>query len=240
MSFNIEVESGKTVKLPTAGKYCDRDILVTATGGGDGGYTEEDLQAKYDLGYEHGHTFGFDEGEQTEYDRFWDALQENGKDSIDYRYKFFYWPNESYDPKYPIRSTKTSMISVFGNARIENTIVDVDFSRTTNCSSAFSYCTLLRTIPKLIVSEKNTFSGTFQGCTALVNVTVEGNFGSPVDFQWSTNLSKASITSIINALSTTTSGLSVTFSEMAVNNAFTADEWAELAATKTNWTINLL
>lgn len=34
MSFNITVEGGKTVCLPTAGKYCDRDIVVTATGGG--------------------------------------------------------------------------------------------------------------------------------------------------------------------------------------------------------------
>ena len=33
--FNITVESGKSVKLPTAGKYCDRDILVTATGGAE-------------------------------------------------------------------------------------------------------------------------------------------------------------------------------------------------------------
>ena len=33
MSFNIEVESGTSVRLPTAGKYCDRDIVVTATGG---------------------------------------------------------------------------------------------------------------------------------------------------------------------------------------------------------------
>lgn len=32
MSFNIEVEGGKTVRLTTAGKYCDRDIVVTATG----------------------------------------------------------------------------------------------------------------------------------------------------------------------------------------------------------------
>lgn len=31
---NITVESGKSVRLPTAGKYCDRDIIVTATGGG--------------------------------------------------------------------------------------------------------------------------------------------------------------------------------------------------------------
>lgn len=34
MSFNIEVEGGKSVRLPTAGKYCDRDIVVTAQGGG--------------------------------------------------------------------------------------------------------------------------------------------------------------------------------------------------------------
>lgn len=33
MSFNIEVQSGSSVRLPTSGKYCDRDIVVTATGG---------------------------------------------------------------------------------------------------------------------------------------------------------------------------------------------------------------
>ena len=34
MSYNFEVESGNTVKFPVGGKYCDRDIVVTATGGG--------------------------------------------------------------------------------------------------------------------------------------------------------------------------------------------------------------
>lgn len=34
MSFEIEVSGGSSVRLPTAGKYCDRDIVVTATGGG--------------------------------------------------------------------------------------------------------------------------------------------------------------------------------------------------------------
>ena len=46
MSFDITVEGGKSVRLPTKGKYCDRDIVVTATGGSGGnsrlpaGYTE--------------------------------------------------------------------------------------------------------------------------------------------------------------------------------------------------------
>lgn len=57
MSFNIEVEGGKTVKLPTAGKYCDRNILVTAKGGA-GDYTEEDVQ--------NARNEGITEGIQTE------------------------------------------------------------------------------------------------------------------------------------------------------------------------------
>lgn len=31
---NITVQGGSSVRLPTAGKYCDRDIVVTAEGGG--------------------------------------------------------------------------------------------------------------------------------------------------------------------------------------------------------------
>lgn len=34
MTHNITVDGGTSVRLPTAGKYCDRDIVVTATGGG--------------------------------------------------------------------------------------------------------------------------------------------------------------------------------------------------------------
>jgi hypothetical protein len=44
MSHNITVEGGTSVRLPTAGKYCDRDIIVTATGGGGG---ESDLPQGY-------------------------------------------------------------------------------------------------------------------------------------------------------------------------------------------------
>lgn len=33
MSFNIEVQSGNPVRLLTRGKYCDRDIIITAIGG---------------------------------------------------------------------------------------------------------------------------------------------------------------------------------------------------------------
>ena len=34
MSFHFELDGGSTITLPTAGKYCDRDIVVTATDNG--------------------------------------------------------------------------------------------------------------------------------------------------------------------------------------------------------------
>lgn len=37
--INISVEGGESKRLLTAGKYCDRDIVVTASGGGGGAYT---------------------------------------------------------------------------------------------------------------------------------------------------------------------------------------------------------
>jgi hypothetical protein len=57
---------------------------------------------------------------------------------------------------------------------------------------------------------------------------------------WSPKLSKASIESIINALSSTTSGLTVTISKTAKEAVFTTEEWATLIATKPNWTISLV
>lgn len=55
MIHEIELQAGMTVRLPTAGKYCDRDIVVTAKGGGGsvegipGGYTKVDYIQFNDL-----------------------------------------------------------------------------------------------------------------------------------------------------------------------------------------------
>ena len=111
-----------------------------------------------------------------------------------------------------------------------------------NSLNMLFYNSTVQTIDKLIITEKTVFvNASFQGCANLENVTFEGVLGqNGLNLQWSTKLSKASIISVINALSTTTSGLSVTFSKTAKETAFTADEWAALIATKPNWTINLV
>lgn len=45
--FNFEVNAGDELRLLTAGKYCDKDILITALGGGGG--TGVTLPAGYDM-----------------------------------------------------------------------------------------------------------------------------------------------------------------------------------------------
>lgn len=114
----------------------------------------------------------------------------------------------------------------------------------------FKRCTSLHTIGKLNVARESiTFDWAFADCTALVNIEFSGSVGQNMDFHWSTLLSKASITSIMNALSTTATGKTATFSQTAVNNAFatstgagdgsTSAEWLALVATRSNWTIAL-
>ena len=110
----------------------------------------------------------------------------------------------------------------------------------------------LVSIDKLILSNElaHTFTSTFLMTSALTNLTIEGTIGqNGLNLSWSP-LNKASLISIVNALSDTTTGLTVTLRLSAVNTAFetvegladgsTSDEWTALAATKSNWTINLI
>ena len=115
----------------------------------------------------------------------------------------------------------------------------------------YAYNPRLYKIEKIIcVAQTNFANSTFGGLPGLIEIRFEGEIGKSINFQWSTKLSVESIRSIINCLSSTTSGLSVTLSLTAVKKAFetssgandgnTSEEWLNLIATKPNWTINLV
>lgn len=48
MSFNLEVQGGKSYLLPTGGKYCPQDIALTAIGGKEGLYSWQKSSRQYD------------------------------------------------------------------------------------------------------------------------------------------------------------------------------------------------
>lgn len=133
-------------------------------------------------------------------------------------------------------SKVTSTTSLFNSATEITRIGEVDCSSATTSVAPFDWCWNLVTVDKLV---SNKISGGFTACGALKNITIEGTVSSNLDMHWSTLLSKASITSVINALSTT-SGLTLSLSQAAVDSAFSAEEWDALLAARANWTISLV
>lgn len=191
-------------------------------------------------------------GKEAEYNRFWDALQNKGKRS-QYSMAFGYnlWNDEAYNPKYPIITNSCNQM-FYKNTLITDTKVDIDISKGGQTYYIFQGATKLKTIRKLIVTEKSRVNtSTFQECTSLENIIMEGIYAkNGLSFENCSKLNKTSIISIINVLSTNTEGLLITFSKTSVNNAFeteegkadgeASEEWLALVASKANWTISLV
>lgn len=139
-----------------------------------------------------------------------------------------------------------NLYSAFSYAYITS-VGEIDFKGITG--SITYYWDSLFSGSRIVTMEKLKFYETnpefttnmFYNCADLENLNADGIIAkNGLNLRWSTKLSKASITSIINALSTTTTDLSITLSKTAVDNAFTDDEWSALIGTRLNWTISLI
>lgn len=221
----------------------------------------------------------YEAGKKSEYDTFWNRYQNNGK-RTNYTFAFGGegWNNKTFKPKYPITivngkytfsasymqnweevildtSNMTDASFMFQSSYGE-TIPTIDISKVTSSYGTqymFGTCYSLVTIEKLIVSENTKYqSSMFTGTKNLENITFEGTIANNnLDLSPCAKLSKESITSVINALSNTTSNLKVTLSKTAVNNAFginvddvttypMGSEYYTLRHSKDNWTISYL
>ncbi len=121
-------------------------------------------------------------------------------------------------------------------------IETIDATSCTSLSNMFHVCPV-ETIELLKLKQDgtNTLSSTF-ACSSLKNITIEGVIGFNNTEFTSNVLSKASLFSIINALSATTSGHTLKLKKESVKGAFGSiddEEWDALVKTKTNWTITL-
>lgn len=125
-------------------------------------------------------------------------------------------------------------------------VPEITFSSfASSMNRVFADATSLHTIRKIILQDgfNMDFLTAFENCKALENVVFEGVIPKSIKMAQSTKLSKASITNIIEHLSTTASGQTATFSKTAVATAFgsaESAEWNALISTKSNWTISLV
>lgn len=148
-------------------------------------------------------------------------------------------------------SENKSFLQFFQTSTITH-IPEIDISNATNTSYSFNTTSLIR-IEKVIVSATTPFNNTFPqlNTDAFEYMIVEGDIAQN-GFSCGQNgkLKKECIVSIINALSTTTQGLSISLGKKSVDTAFatsegandgsTSTEWTTLIATKSNWTISLI
>lgn len=220
---------------------------------------------------------GKEEGRKKQYDEFWDNFQDRGKRQ-DYSYAFgLGWYNENFKPKY--KMTPSTLTAAFDNMKctdydFRKSGVNIDYTVCSSFQSAFrdfkgltaiviNYtgyasnfdqcfygCTGLEYLKIDVHAGLNFYNNAFYNCTALTDLTVTGIIGKTINLKWSP-LNKASIKSVINALSKTTSGIALTLKKTAVNDAFGIDiddettypvgsEYYELRHSKDNWTISYM
>lgn len=228
-----------------------------------------DYDEVYEAGYAQGQAEGGDDGS------VWDYLQNFGN-RTEYRYAFCGSGFTHLDPKYPIKpntadnimssakvvtvnwekfdlSSVASLYNAFGFCD-KLTSIDTDLAvangTATLLNSVCRECKSLVRVQKITAYPQAVWKNSFDNDTELVDITFAGTIGANgLDMHWSKKMNKASLTGVVNVLSTTTTGLSVTLSLDAVRRAFetaegandgnTSDEWKALAATKSNWTISL-
>lgn len=212
----------------------------------------EDMPKVYDA--------GIAEGRNAEWSDFWDDFQLNGE-RRNYYYAFFSrwnlgtWSNKTFKPKYPIVADgganatadtdvcRNMLYGCYGITEIKQAIV----LRNTRLHSTFADVYYLKAIHDLTLENITYAHQPFAQCPTLVSLNIKGEIAVN-GFSWAEciKLDRDSIVKIIGILSTTTTGLTVTLSATAVNNAFATDgtgstsaEWLALVATRSNWTIAL-
>ena len=233
---------------------------AVAANGYDSGYSKgyADGEASgYQNGYAEGNEDGIADGKQAEYDRIWDAIQSNGNRKY-YDQAFAAasgtWNDETFQPKYDLLCEGgEGARQVFTNCRfLTSTKVPIR-CKNTRLVYTFAYCSALKTIPLLTLEGITEINMAFEQCLALEDITIVGEIPRSISFQHSKKLTKESIASIVNALSSGVSGYTLTLSKAAVDTAFgyyvngelvlpgSLDEhWALLVESKPNWTISLV
>lgn len=193
----------------------------------DAGVAAGQMQGGYDQGYT--------AGQQAEYDRFWDAFQDNGN-RTDYEKTFFhsFWNDTTYNPKYPIVASVTAS-QMFDSARITDTKVPIEI-RDGVADTAFVRCSRLKTICLLKLSNITRFTNTFTGCTKLENITIEGSIDVNFNISATAVLTNESVQSIIDHLKDLTGATTQTLTFHADVGAKLTDEQKAFITAK-NWNL---
>lgn len=136
----------------------------------------------------------------------------------------------------------TSLESLFSRSVIEY----VERIDTTGCSGVnalFSENSTIKKVGKVVLKSdgSQTFNtSAFYSAYNLEEIDFDGTIGNDIWFTYCRYLKKASVENIVDALSGTVSGKTITFSQAMKTREFTDAAWAALVTKKPNWTFSLV
>lgn len=251
--INITIPGGTSKRLLTEGKLCDKNIVVTAEGGG--------VDDRYDEGY--------DDGKQAQYDGFWDTYQQNGnrKDYVN-AFAGVGWNDATFKPKYNIAPTTannifsqtgiTDLVKCLNDAGVSfdlsnwngdgyvvtsskhlQTLPLLDCRKATKLTYLLFNCDVLRSVEKIILKSdgSQTIGAYFlKLLPKLEEIRFDGSIGNSFEIKDSPLLSVASVQSIIDHLKDLTGETTQTLTVHGdVGAAMTPEQKAGIIAK--NWTL---
>lgn len=207
----------------------------------------------------------YEKGKQAEYDRFWDAFQQNGQlTSYVYGFAGQGWKDDIFKPKYPIitNASPNRTNAMFYYSNLTEIMTPLYFYDTTANSTFYQMTKCVRIGDDsgggIWVTKDRTFTTNFTGCKVLEEIRfldynekgeyVPSKIGNSIDFKESPLLSTASIVNIVEHL-VNSSTVTLTINSTAKGNMsfpytspqtnVTYNSWDELVATKPDCTISL-
>lgn len=203
------------------------------------GYKEGEKDGYID-GREDGCIEGIEIGKAESTDGFWDIFQNYGK-RLYYMYAFSYWGETDISPKYMISPTNTAFQYAFQGAGVKNIdwtkfdlsecgtfnqsfnncskleSIDAELAPTSEASNVWAYtfsgCRELKSIKKITAQETHAWTKTFNSCGELTDIAFDGVIGNDIDLSACTKLSRDSVVSICEALSSSLYGKTITFAD---------------------------
>ena len=138
------------------------------------------------------------------------------------------------------KATNLQNLFAYGTSLV-GSLPTIDLSSAGSSTNTMFLGAMVTTIEKLIVTTATSFTNMFNRCYNLENIVIEGTIAqNGLDLSACKKLSGPSLESVVRALSTTTSGLSVKFPNTAddtYGKYLNQDSaWNDLIADRSNWT----
>lgn len=204
---------------------------------------------------------GGEGSDKSWYDKFWDAVQDNGKRTNYYgAFGYSNYKLGVFKPKYPLQPTSANRMFVATTIELgDNEYLEMDLSKctdaywmfrntkvkrigkcdltmiTTSLEGTFSLLSQTTEIKEIVSKSSLVYSNTFMGSSNLEKVTFSGEIGSNLSLNSCTRLTHDSLMSVINCLIEVSSTKTLTLG--TENLAKLTDAEKAIATDEKGWTL---